>query len=283
MTPRLGKLPYDSTKACLELKGYLKSPAPPPAFVNYLNDVTHWGMYWNDQCGDCTVAQIAHVVKAVSTYGLGQEESILPRNVLRAYEALTGYDPYTGANDTGCLLQDALNYWRRKGVGIHRCLAFAKVDVNNWTEIQQAISIFGSISVGFEFPQFAMDQFNAGLPWDVQSTNNQIIGGHAVDVGGYTQDGNLQLVTWGQLQEMTGAFWNRYVDEAWAVITPEWLNTQGFTPGGLDLQQLGADLAELTGTPDPFSAPAAPANDVDTELQNALNEFIHTLARYLKR
>jgi hypothetical protein len=148
-------------------------------------------------------------------------------------------------------MQDVLNYWRKTGIGGHQILAFAELDINNMAEVKAAMSTFGAIYVGFDFPDSAMTQFNQGKPWDVVS-GATVEGGHAVHGGAYLQDGTLKFTTWGQIQNMTQAFWDKYVFEAWVVITPEWLSATGHSPTGLDLHALGDQLAELTGEPNPF-------------------------------
>ena len=70
-------------------------------------------------------------------------------------------------------------------------------------------------------------------------------GGHAVNVVAY-DDRTLTVVTWGRLQEMTWAFWERYVDESYAIISPDFLDA-GKAPNGFDLAALRRDLALVTG------------------------------------
>jgi len=45
---------------------------------------------------------------------------------------------------------------------------------------------------------------------------------------------------------MTWAFWGRYCDEAWCVLSPDFL-AAGRSPQGLDLDSLRRDLALVTG------------------------------------
>ena len=70
-------------------------------------------------------------------------------------------------------------------------------------------------------------------------------GGHAINIIGYDIDG-LTCVTWGATKRMTWAFWAAYVDEAYAIISSDFLNQTGQTPGGFDLQMLQADLRAVT-------------------------------------
>jgi hypothetical protein len=69
-------------------------------------------------------------------------------------------------------------------------------------------------------------------------------GGHAVDVVRYSP-GTLTAVTWGRLQDLTWAFLDRYCDEAYCIISPDFLRG-GHTPNGFDLEALKADLALIT-------------------------------------
>ena len=52
---------------------------------------------------------------------------------------------------------------------------------------------------------------------------------------------NLDIVTWGALQQMTVAFFEKYCDEAWAYISTEDLEN-GRNLEGFDLEQLAQDL-----------------------------------------
>jgi hypothetical protein len=52
------------------------------------------------------------------------------------------------------------------------------------------------------------------------------------------------VVTWGALQTMTWSFWEAYCDEAYAILSNDYLTKEG-TPQGFSMQQLQADLADL--------------------------------------
>ncbi len=258
--PKLGRKPPVRTRPRLRLSPHIDTQVPPnPAMVDWLAAVRDWPMYLNDQLGDCTIAGVGHIIEALSTYGQGQTVEITDQQVLAAYEAVSGYDPATGQHDDGAVMQDVLNYWRKQGIGGHKILAFAEVDVSRRAEVDAAINVFGHVYLGFNFPAVAMRQFDQGLPWDVVPDDGGLDGGHAVNAGRYSSpDGNVTVVTWGQIQQMTDAFWDRYVDEAWVAITPEWLDAAGHSPAGLDLYGLGEDLAQLTGGQNPFPAPEPP-------------------------
>jgi hypothetical protein len=67
-----------------------------------------------------------------------------------------------------------------------------------------------------------------------------------VAVVGYDARG-LTFVTWGATKAMTWRFWATYCDEAYALLSRDWLDATSRTPEGLDLDLLRADLAEVAG------------------------------------
>ena len=71
--------------------------------------------------------------------------------------------------------------------------------------------------------------------------------GSAVIVG--YADGIFYLDTWDKIIGMTLAFFKKYVDEAYVILSPEFINSQGVSPEGFDLPTLQADLAALPNQP----------------------------------
>lgn len=248
-----GRLPNDPSKPRLKLKNILRGAAFQfPTSCDYVSKVADWPMYLNDRYGDCTCATAGHIIEAVTTYGQGSTIKISDADVLRAYEAVSGFNPSTGANDNGAVVQDVLNYWRKTGIGGHKILAFAEVDVKNYDELYAALALFGTLYLGIDFPNTAMDQFDKGQPWDVvEGARSE--GGHAINAGFYdSKDGLWKVITWGKVQPMTQAFWDKYVEEAWIVISPEWLNANGTNSAGISAHELNEQFRELTGQPGPF-------------------------------
>jgi len=49
----------------------------------------------------------------------------------------------------------------------------------------------------------------------------------------------------GRLQELTWRFWDRYCEEAYCILSPDFLDG-GQAPNGFDLEALRADLALVT-------------------------------------
>jgi hypothetical protein len=63
----------------------------------------------------------------------------------------------------------------------------------------------------------------------------------------YNQN-SLTVVTWGALQKVTWSFLDKYCDEAYALISRDWLSAASKSPAGLNLQELLNDLADVTGS-----------------------------------
>ncbi len=252
-----GRLPNDPSKPRLRLSPHLNLAAPvAPPISDWMTKVTQWPMYDNDRYGCCVWATIGHQIQALSAYGLGTIITVTDDDVIKGYEDVTGFDPKKPSTDQGTVVQDALGYWRKTGIAGHKILAFAQVNHRNRAECEAAANVFGNLHVGINFPNSAMDQFNRGMTWDVVYNDGGIDGGHAIMIGAYNHANKLwDPVTWARRIHMTQAFWDRYVDEAWVVVAPEWLDATGHSPEGVDLYGLGQDLSDLTGQPNPFPSP----------------------------
>src|SRR5690348_14729711 len=190
---RGGRLPNDPAKPRLKLALSTAAVAA-PAKADWLSRVPSWPMYGNDRIGDCTCAAAGHMEQAWTAYA-STEVTVPDSAVLKLYEAASGYDPATGANDNGAVMQDVCGLWRKQGLGGRKILAFAQVDHTDHAQVQAAIATFGALYVGIEFPASAMGQFNARKPWDVVR-GSQIEGGHAIHVGAYdTAAGTYECIT----------------------------------------------------------------------------------------
>ena len=250
----LGKLdPHpEDTHPRVKLADHLvPAQLPPiPAVVDYASLVKFWPVYMNKQIGDCTCAGIAHAVQAWTAYTRGL--ITLPVNaVLDLYEAM-GYVPGNPATDNGAIEHDVLEYVQRVGIGGHKIMAYAQVDHKNPDEMKAALYLFGSVYLGAHMPQSALDQTNAGQPWSVQ-TGSPIKGGHCFVLQRWdVAQAPMDVVTWGQLQRMTIEWWMDYGDEAWVMVSPDWLNASGKTITGVDLVSLGDQFSVITDQLNPF-------------------------------
>ncbi len=294
---RGGKLPAQPARPQLRLSAVLgERLTTPPASVDWQDDRIVWPMYANDAWGCCVFAEIGHAVNQLTYYGTGTEVEPPDSAILNAYSKVTGFDPDAGPpgdnpTDQGTYVQDALKYWRKTGVAGHKIVAYASLDVGNLDEIRQAIALFGSISIGMNFPDSAMSQFDTGETWDVVR-GARVEGGHCVLAGAYDKDG-VGIVTWGAETRMTWRFWQKYVDEAWVYLDEDGLTqAAAYFTGAASFYELGQQFAALTGqknpvppqpqpTPVPSPPPSPtppPAPGLDPHLVQAwqsMNEWAH--------
>jgi hypothetical protein len=265
ITFRAGRLaPYpESTHPRVKLAPAVNKTAlpAPPASVNWYGQVTDWPMYLNGTWGDCVPAEIGHHEEVLSAYGMGKLVQVTDNDVLAVYEKVGGFDPNAGdpgenPTDQGTVIQSAMDYWRKTGIAGHKIAAFAEVNVKDETELKTALALFGPLSGGMNFPAVAMDQFNAGQPWDVVRNDGGNEGGHCVCIVGYDAT-YVYCITWGAVQKMTWAFFRKYFEELWAPISTEWTNAQtGLDPEGVDLSVVGEQFSQLTGQDSPFPGPS---------------------------
>jgi hypothetical protein len=242
---KLGKLPARVDPRTLSLSRYVRRevlPEPPPA-LDLSAPVVEWPMYANDRLGDCTTAAAGHMIEAWTAAAAGTAVEVPEAAVLAAFDAVKIADALTG--EEGAVVLDVLNLWRRAGIGGHLIGAYARVGRGDHDLIRAGTWLFGGLYVGLQLPLRAMEE----EVWDWSGRLDGpdapgSWGGHAVDVVGY-DDSGLTVVTWGALKRLTWAFWGRYCDEAWCILSTDFL-VGGQSPAGFDLEALRHDL-ELVG------------------------------------
>lgn len=227
---------------------------PTPAVVDYASKVRMWPGYMNDQIGDCTAAGIAHSVQAWTAYSKGLVT--LPNSaVLSLYEAF-GYVPGHPDTDNGVVEQDMLRYVQQHGVAGHKILAYAQVDHRNPDAMKTALHLFGSLYLGANMPQSAMEQTGSGQPWTVEA-GSPYEGGHCFVAQRWdTSADPMQVVTWGAMQRVSIEWWLANGLEAWVMISEDWFNANGLSGSGIATADLGDDFAICTGQGNPFRQPA---------------------------
>lgn len=253
MTYKLGKLAPKPNKLTLSFADYLKAGAalpktPHKLFREFKIPDAQWGIYGNDKAGDCTCASKAHQIMLMTAH-TGQMVTPDPAAIMKAYVDLTGYIPATptapAQNDTGCAMTDVLLYWQETGIAGHKILGWAQIDHTSIDQVKLAMYLFGAVDIGVQFPNSAMDQFNKGQAWEVLADDGGIDGGHDVPLFGYGELGD-SCVTWGLRQTMTWDWFSKYCDEAYCVVTSDWINAATkAAPNQIDLATLTADLEAL--------------------------------------
>jgi hypothetical protein len=232
---RLGKLPATHLAGVGSLGDYVAGKLPPPpASVSVPN--ASYPMDGNDQYGDCTIAGAAHLVAAWDAE-LSEKDTVPDApSVIATYEQLTG-GPDTGLNEN-----NVLTYWRGTGLFGEEIAAYAPVDTKDIVGLHQAVAFYGGAYLGIACPESAQQQFAANQPW-TYVPKSPIEGGHCIVALGYT-DTALLCATWGGIAEVTYPFLAHYMDEAWAIISHQFVEA-GRGPE-LDLQTLEADLDQFS-------------------------------------
>lgn len=199
-----------------------------------------WGMLGNDQCGDCTIAGIAHGQMLVDW---ATNRSI---PVFDAKCCMDQYYQLTGGPDSGLDPVQVAKYWQQHGLldvnnDPHHCRSYTALE--NPQEAIEAAYCFGFSGLGLMIPDSAEAQFSAGQVWD--DLNGQPAGGHYVPLVGRNSEGHLVVVTWGRLQAMTEAYLERYFMGGVAYTSADYMTSQGLSPEGYDFVQLDDDMAAL--------------------------------------
>lgn len=253
---KLGKAPATPRATDLKFSAYRTTLPTLPATFGFDHAVApdSWQMLGNDNYGDCVWAGACHEHMLLTAIQSDLRPSpttarFTDMDALNDYAAVTGFDPNTGAGDNGTNVHDAMSYRRNTGIldasgKRHKIGAYLSLEPGNMTEVFEALYLFQAVGIGFNFPDTAMTQFNAGQRWSIVP-GAQIEGGHYVPVVSKQTTFSVKVVTWGRLQTMTQPFYKKYCDEAWAYVSPDHLDSTGLSARGFNMTQLLADLAAL--------------------------------------
>ena len=259
---KLGKQRPKLDSRTLQFGAYLTDKLPaPPATIDWSKPVKTWPMMGNDNYGDCTCAAAGHMIEEW-TANTGTVEILPDAVILKAYNHFAKGNPDAGAN-----MLDVLKYWRHTGIGKDKVSAFAQLEPQNDIQLQDAVSIFGNCYIGLALPDFAVPPKTDFLtiPWLVPpggpvgnaapNPNN----GHCVPAVAYDRR-FIYVVTWGAIKSMSWQFYDAYADEAFAVLSADWINKQvGTAPSGFNMEALEADLEDVTNAKSKNTLAAAAA------------------------
>jgi hypothetical protein len=245
---KLGKLPPKHDPRTLCFAKYLKTgslPVAPDVLDSWTQKISTFPMYLNDKLGDCGIAGMGHLIETWTACS-GTEFSPTDDDILTAYAAISGYDPVTGDNDNGINLLDGLNYWKATGVASHKIDSFMSVEAQNDDHLREAMYLFGSAYVGVQLPISAQGQDIWTVPTGGPRGDGTpgSWGGHCIQLIAYDSD-FVTCVTWGSLKKMTWAWWNTYGDEAWAIISPDWVSSNTNAPNRFNYAELQSDLQAI--------------------------------------
>lgn len=168
-----------------------------------------------------------------------------PAEIMGIYENLSGYNPATGANDTGLAMTDVYDYWLKTPIAGQKILGWLQIDQSNRAHFEQSVNLFGACDVGVNLVQSDIDQFNSNQPWDVESAlPPPSIGGHDIPFLGYGSEGE-SCISWGRRQPCGIPWFQQRADEGYSVILESWFDTAGKSPVGFDRDALWNALQAL--------------------------------------
>lgn len=244
---KLGKLAPKHDARTLQLANYLQPSVLPkiPASQDWSGKVPQWLMLANDNLGCCTISAAGHLIMDWTS---NASTEIVPTDsdVIKAYSAVSGYDPTTGEGDNGAVELDVLNYWRRHGIASHKIYAYAALQPRNHSHIKAAVYLFGGVYIGLALPLSARNQDIWDIPAGGFAGNGRpnSWGGHSVNVTSYSEE-YITVVTWGSLKKMTWAFWQHYCDESYAILSKDFIDSKGVAPNAVNWSALQSDLSSL--------------------------------------
>jgi hypothetical protein len=215
----------------------------------------HWGhglpydILGNGQFGDCVEAGAAHGLQVAWDRASKSESAFVPtaQLVLGDYSGITGFNAADPATDQGTDMRQACGYWRNTGIeGQYKIGAYLAVRPDNEVHAREAVQYYCGLYTGLAMPVSAQAQTGNGI-WDVVSGPDSAPGswgGHCVWATGFDSEG-LWCVTWGFIQKMSWNFFGTYCDEAWVLLFDQWIRSSGYSPSGLSMGQLLADMNSL--------------------------------------
>ena len=261
---KLGRRRPKARSRCLRFADYFNpTQATPPAVVDYAAKAAASlrKMYLNDTYGDCVIAGKYHAEGVWSANESGPAATVVGTD----QEVYSAYQTICGPGDNGCVITDVLDAFRDRGLtfnGVAKKIdGYVGLDWTNKLEVQVALDLFGAVCVGINLPR----DWTTSDVWD--ATTSPIIGGHDVTAVGYDA-GGVQVASWGRVYTITwDAFLARtWVEEAYAMLAPDWYAAGKLAPSGVDAAALRDDLAKLAaGTIPPLDpTPPTPPGPVPT-------------------
>jgi len=240
---KLGRKPAKHNTRIPLLSTYTAQLPAAPATCTWAGGCTYQ-MFDNDTISCCTAAALANQ-EITWNNSAGKKTNITDKQVLQFYSATTGYDPQNASSDQGGVESDILTQWQ-KTPGLMAgfdLTAFASFRPSNPNSVKDAIWITGGAYLGINLPETIQDQ---GDFWRVPAQGPVgtgapgSLGGHAVCAVGYDAR-VVYFASWGALYQMTWDFYTTYTEEAYALVSQDFLNS-GKTPSGFDLSALLTDI-----------------------------------------
>lgn len=248
---KMGKLPQKVDLRTFQFKKLLITknlPVLPTSFNNWItfDNFVDNHMYANDKYGCCVISGRGHMSLVFEDF---EQKILIP---ITDSEIVNSYLHESHGQDSGLVMLDSLNVWRKEGWWAggkaYNIYAFAQIDQLHHDDIKYAILLLRGAYIGLGLPISAQKQI--GKVWDIDNGPNGNFGswgGHCVYVYAYNEIGPI-CVTWGAPQQMTWSFWDKYCDEAYAIVDNKdvWVDP---TTDPLNCSILNEYLVNITNYP----------------------------------
>jgi hypothetical protein len=210
-------------------------------------------MLLNNVLSNCVIAAMGHMVQQWTYFASGGAAMrvMTDAEALAAYEAIGGYNPDDPSTDQGCDMLTALNYWRNIGIMVggklDKIAGFVEL-TPTIANLREATWIFGNAFTGVALPTGVQGADDWTVPdGGIYGAAGQPggWGGHCIPVMAESPE-TATCITWAERLKMSHNFFTDYCDEAYAVLSEDWLTAQGDTLTGFNLAQLRKDIAALS-------------------------------------
>lgn len=225
MNIMFGKSPVRVDSRTLKMRALLKPQLPPiPATYDVDSQfpmLSDNAPFLNDTHPDCVIAQHAHQLLRFECF---EQRTLI---TIQDAEVKAEYDKETGGSESNLNMLDSLKIWRKDGflIGgkLYKIHAFATFDWKNHNDAMAAIYLFNGVAVGLSLPNSAVKQYKENQPWTVVADDGGKVNGHTVYALKYSQIADFNetgptFLTWGRYVQATWEFWDKYVDEAYAIV-----------------------------------------------------------------
>lgn len=233
--------------------------------VDYSGDYSGWAqtMDGNDKAGCCVPCGTVNTRRLDSAVLDGVPAVYTIDTIWQLYKTQnpgfvpgTGPHGYESGDDQGMDLQTLWEWLLKNDVLDRKLVGFVKVDHNSLAELQAGISLGGSLAVGGMVTDTQQREFpGTAWSWDPSGADP---GGHCFLLTGHRKadDGTTTFrgVCWASAFDITQAYIDNALDEAWLLIWEDMLESKEFIDQ-MDVATFAADVSAATGDPFPVAIP----------------------------
>lgn len=179
------------------------------------------GFLGNNTLRDCCFASIGHLCNLYLGVH-GKKTDVTEAEIKRDYL------DHTNGQDVGAELRAVLTRFKGKNdlaIAKHRCAAFVRLNHRDIDTLRAAIYLFGGVYAAVQGPSNLTDMET----WKVEAPRwrPDPSMGHCIPLVGFGQK-HFVAASWNALPVMSLGYQQKYMVEAWAVVSAEW-----FYPGGI--------------------------------------------------